>query len=265
MTGPGRALSAEAIRAGLPTRSIGRRVVYQTSVTSTMDVATAEARRGAPEGTIVVADHQTQGRGRFQRAWVSPPGASVYLSIVLRPAPERLLALGIVASLAVARAVERETGLRPSIKWPNDVEIGGRKLAGILVDSVMKDAGVEFAIVGIGLNVTLDPSRHPEIAATATSLARELGRPADRLAVLRALLVELDALYDQTNAGQSLVAEWRARLSTLGRRVRVTWPGDPSSAEEGVAEDVDADGALLLRRDDATLARLIAGEVSLRG
>ncbi|MEE9284525.1 MAG: biotin--[acetyl-CoA-carboxylase] ligase, partial [Dehalococcoidia bacterium] len=222
----------------------------------------------APEGAIVVADRQTAGRGRFQRPWVSPPGAAIYLSLVLRPAPEHLLQLGMVASLAVVRAVARSSGLAAAIKWPNDIEAGGRKLAGILIDSAMGTTGVDHAVVGIGLNISLDPTQFPEIAETATSLSRELGRIVDRREVLQALLVEIEEVYERVKHGQSIVKEWRQRLSTLGHRVTVAWPGDrehKSLVEHGTAEDVDEDGALILRRQDGSRVKLIAGEVTLRG
>ncbi len=261
------ALSLERIQAGLRTRRFGRRLVYRETLSSTMDLAAEEARAGAPEGTAIVAGRQTKGRGRFQRAWVSPPGENIYLSLVLRPALGHLPRLGIVAALAVVRAVERQPGLRATIKWPNDVELHGRKLAGILIDSTLRPGGVDYAIAGIGLNVNLDPSQHPEIATIATSLAQAAGRPLDPAPVLQALLEEFEALYERPDL-PGLLPEYRQRLNTLGKRVRVTWPGDradKSLDEQGVAEDVDEDGALVLRRDDGSLVKLPAGEVSLRG
>ncbi|MBI3742870.1 MAG: biotin--[acetyl-CoA-carboxylase] ligase, partial [Chloroflexi bacterium] len=174
-------LSAQAISSGLKTRYLGRCLTHLTIATSTMDVAAVQARDGAPEGMVVITDQQTTGRGRFQRRWISPSGQSLYLSIVLRPRIEHLMALGIVASLAAVRAIHRTTGLSPTIKWPNDVEIAGRKLAGILVDSTVGATGIEYAVVGIGLNVALDPRQHPEIAGIATSLAYASGKPVERL------------------------------------------------------------------------------------
>lgn len=267
MTLPSDGLSREAIQQALATRSIGRNCIYLVSATSTMDRAHEEARGGAPEGTIVVAEEQTAGRGRFQRPWVSPKGSAIYLSVVLRPELPHLLKLNMVASLAVVRSVRAETGLEPRVKWPNDVEIGGRKLCGILIDTALKGNAVDYAILGIGVNVGLDPARYPEIAGTAASLSQALGRPVRRLPILGALLLELEALYAAVRRGESVLGEWRRCLSTLGRQVQVTWPGDPekrSLAEEGTAEDVDEEGALLLRRPDGVRVRVVAGEVSLR-
>ena len=260
-------LSAEAVRHNLMTKYMGQHVLAVPSATSTMDLAYAEAERHTPEGSIVVADTQTAGRGRFSRPWVSPPGSAIYLSVILRPKLEWLAQLNMVASLAVVHAVYEETGLVARIKWPNDVEIGERKLSGILIDTKMRGDEVEHSIAGIGLNTNLDPSAHPEIADIATSLSRELRHPVNRLPVLRELLRQMERLYDQVKGGESLVTEWRSYVHTLGRRVRASWPADSeekSIDEVGVAEDVDDEGALLLRRDDGSMARLIAGEISLR-
>jgi BirA family biotin operon repressor/biotin-[acetyl-CoA-carboxylase] ligase len=260
-------LSGSAITTGLATRYMGQHVVHVESTTSTMDLADQQAADGAMEGTVVVADSQTEARGRFRRRWIAPPGTELYCSIILRPRPEHLLQLTMVAALAVAEAVQVACDIRTAIKWPNDVEVGGRKIAGILIDNAMLMGNVDYSIMGIGINAALDPRRHPEIAETATSLATEAGRPVARLPVLRALLTALEPLYDRVQAGESLVPEWKARLSTLGEQVRVAWPGDAlgqDSTQEGVAEDVDGEGALILRRADGSQVRLIAGEVTLR-
>ena len=185
-------LSAASIRKALATRYVGRNLIYLDSTTSTQDRARREAEAGAPEGTTVVADEQTAGRGRFQRSWLSPRGRAIYLSLVLRPGPAELLKLNMVASLAVARAVHAVTGLGPKIKWPNDVQLSGKKLAGMLIDTAMRESSVDYAVVGIGLNVGLDPSQHPEIADIATSLSWEMQSPVQRLPVLSALLLEME-------------------------------------------------------------------------
>jgi BirA family biotin operon repressor/biotin-[acetyl-CoA-carboxylase] ligase len=153
------------------------------------------------------------------------------------------------------------------VKWPNDVQVNGRKLAGMLIDAAGSGQGVSHAIVGIGLNTGLDPDAHPDIAAIATSLSRELGRPVARLPVLVALMREIEAQYEAAKAGRPLVPEWRRHLVTLGKRVRVSWQGTagaPGWTEEGLAEDVNGEGSLLLRRDDGSLVALSGGEVSLR-
>jgi len=259
-------LSQETISAALATRYLGRNLIYLDVTTSSQDRARQEALAGAPEGTTIVADSQTSGHGRFQRSWVSPPGSDIYMSLILRPGPAELLKLNMVASLAVVRAVRQTTGLEARIKWPNDVQIGGRKLSGMMIDASLTGDRPDFAILGIGLNVRLDPLDHREIAEIATSLFRELGTDPGRLNILIALLGEIERLYDTVKAGHSLLQNWKRSLITLGQNVRVTWPGDPAKDifEEGVAEDVDEEGALLLRKQDGSLARMVAGEVSLR-
>lgn len=254
-------LDLDRIRAGLRTRFVGRTLLYVPSVGSTMDVARAEAEQGSPEGTVVLADEQTAGRGRFGRQFISPPGVNLYPTVILRPAVAPLKQLGIVASLAVARAVEEVTGLRPSIKWPNDVLVDGRKFCGILIETDFAGSEPRYSLLGIGVNVNLDVARYPEIAQIATSLAAALGRPVSREDVLAALLNHLEALYLEVQGGGSAVAAWKERLDTLGKHVRVAAAG---AVEEGVAEDVDRDGNLVLRRADGTTAVLVAGEVTLR-
>ncbi len=251
----------ENILAGLQTRFVGRNLIFLRSTTSTMDEARRLAKEGAPEGTVVLSDEQTAGRGRFQRAWVSPKGASVLLSVVFRPTLAELPYLNMVASLAVVQAVEEVTPLKPRIKWPNDVLLEGRKACGILVDSSLGEGVVHHAVAGIGLNVNLDPYAYPEIAGIASSLSSALGRPVSRLRVLLALLDRLEELYLRLKAGESLQKEGRAYLDTLGKMVRVK-RGD--AVEEGYAEGISQEGHLLLRRADGSLYAAIAGEVSLR-
>ena len=254
-------ISIPAIKARLTTRFVGRNLLYYPTIGSTNDVAKAQGRAGAPEGTVVLADEQTSGRGRLQRPWLSPAGSSLLLSVLLRPTPVELPRLTMVASVAVARSIEAILGLRPGLKWHNDVMLGRRKVCGILVESDLVEDQVSFAVVGIGLNVNFDPASFPEIANMATSLQRELGHAVPRLPLLLRLLEEIETLYLAERQGQSVFIEWRARLDTLGRAVRVAM-GD--HVEEGVAEDVDEEGRLLLRRPDGSLLTVIAGDVTLR-
>src|SRR6266540_5657910 len=136
-------LNRAAVEQRLVTRFVGRRLLYFTSTTSTMDVARAEAETGAPDGTVVLAEEQTKGRGRFDRAWVSPAGKNLYLTLVMRPPMDRLRSLSIVTPLAIALAVEEVTDLSPRIKWPNDLLIAGRKLSGILIESEISGSQVK--------------------------------------------------------------------------------------------------------------------------
>lgn len=254
------AFSLAALQAKLTTEFIGRTAVYQERIRSTMDVAHEEAEGGAPDGMIVVADEQTRGKGRRGRSWVSPPRSNVYVTVVLRPDAATARSLAIIAPLAICEAVDAIGGVRSAIKWPNDVLIGGRKVAGVLIDLRFAGDDVDCALLGAGINVNFDPEQHEEIAETATSLKRETGREVSREAVLAAFLEELESLYVAARRGENVADAWKERLETLGRRVTVRID---DHVEEGVAEDVDADGSLLLRRPDGSTFSLAAGDVSL--
>ncbi len=255
-------LSAAAITRGLETHFIGQKVLYYPRLTSTMEVARQEAQRGAPEGTVVIADEQTAGRGRLGRAWLTPRG-NIALSLVLYPHLADLPALIMLASLAVVHSIEAVTGLKSHIKWPNDVQINARKFCGILIETDVRPDRVNYAVIGIGLNVNLRPGDFPpEIQSLATSLSQELGREVPRLSIIRSMLVEMEKLYLTLMAGGSLYEEWRDNLVTLGQRVRVK---SPEGIYQGIAESVDRDGSLLLRGAHGQLTRIIAGDVTLRG
>ncbi len=259
----GEKLTAEAIRWGLPTKLIGRRVLAYSRLGSTNDEAKRLAEAGEPEGTLVIADEQTAGRGRLQRTWWAPPGTALLISLIFRPqlAPHQAQRLTMLCSLAICEAIVKTTGLAPAVKWPNDVLLRGRKVCGILTELGLEGQRLAYAVVGMGINVNVDFSGVGELARTATSLAQELGREVSRLELLRAILVGIEERYARLCAGESPHAEWAARLATLGQQVVVTTPNERMS---GVAEGVDADGALLLRDDNGVLRRILAGDVTLQ-
>lgn len=253
-------LSATAITSNLATRFIGRRVLYYPQVTSTMDVARQEAQQGAAEGTVIIAEEQTAGKGRMRRLWITP-GGNIALSIILYPEVPHLPYLIMLASLAVVYSIEKVTGLALQIKWPNDVLINGKKVCGILIESDVRKNRVAYAVIGIGINVNLKLADYPEITSIATSLADESGKSVSRVDLIRHLLVETERLYLTLPIGETVYREWREKLVTLGRRVKV------SSGEaifEGIAESVAADGSLLLRHANGSTTKVIAGDVSLR-
>jgi BirA family biotin operon repressor/biotin-[acetyl-CoA-carboxylase] ligase len=247
----------EALK-GLYTHTVGRRIIHFSRVGSTMDVAAQEGRAGAFEGTVVVADEQTRGRGRLERTWVSLAD-NLHLSVLLRPELKVAPLIMVVAGVVLVRAIRDVTGLRARLKWPNDVILRGRKVAGILAEGVTGQSGESYAVLGIGVNVNSDPSNIPELASIATSLSRETGAPLEKGALLRRILQELDYLYRGLQQGQVPLDEWRGYLDTLGRRVRVEWRGEVC---RGLAEDVDERGSLVLRSDDGSRVTLPAGEVS---
>src|SRR3990172_3874427 len=176
-------LSAQAIREGLKTRFIGQRVLYYPSLTSTMEIARGAVGQGAEEGTVIIADEQTAGRGRVKRTWLAPRG-NIALSVVLHPTLSNLPSLIMLASLAVVHSIESVTGLKAQIKWPNDVLINGKKMYDILIENEIQGNTVT-AIIGIGIDVNLRLADFPEVQSIATSLSDELGRQVPRLNLIR--------------------------------------------------------------------------------
>ena len=253
-------LSPALITTNLATRFIGQKVIYYPRLTSTMAVARQAARQGAAEGTVVVADEQTAGKGRLKRLWLSPRG-SLALSIILHPDMSYLPYLMMLASLAVAHSIEAVTGLKAQLKWPNDVLIDDKKVCGILIDSDLRGNKVAYTIIGIGINVNFRLADFSEILATATSLADELKKDVSRVAVIRHLLVETERLYLALPDGEPVYQEWRGRLVTLGRKVQVK---SDEPILEGIAESVARDGSLLLRHSNGNSTRIVAGDVTLR-
>ena len=253
-------LSPNSITDNLETRFVGQRVLHYRRLASTMDVAKKEAQQGASEGTIVITDEQTAGKGRIKRVWLTPEG-NIALSVILYPTVTYLTYLVMLASLAVARSIEAVTGLKTQIKWPNDVLINGKKVCGILTESDVRGDVVNYAIIGIGMNVNLRLPDFPEIIQTATSLAAEMGRDVSRLEIIRRLLVEIERLYLAVPMGEAIYEEWRDRLVTLGKTVQVK---SGKNTLAGIAESVDRDGSLLLRHSDGSSTRIIAGDVTLR-
>ncbi|MBI1885518.1 MAG: biotin--[acetyl-CoA-carboxylase] ligase [Chloroflexi bacterium] len=246
----------------LETKYVGRNIVYYTRTGSTQDIARREGEAGAPEGTAVVADEQTAGRGRLGRSFISPPNVNLYVTLVLKPPLERLNTLSVITPLAVAEAVESVAPISARIKWPNDILVNSRKACGILIESELSGDEVSYSLVGMGVNVNMDVEAYPEIADIATSLKRELGREVSREDLLVALLNRYEALYEAVKRGKAVHEAWRSRLETLGRQVQVRFG---EQLEEGLAEDVDEKGSLILRRADGSRVIIAAGDVTLRG
>ena len=240
---------------------LGQRIERREQVASTNDEASVLARAGASHGTVVVAETQTAGRGRYGRTWHSPPGENLYLSVVLRPplAPERVPPITLAGGLGVADAVNK-LGVAASLKWPNDVHAGGRKLAGVLTEMNTRAHKLEHVILGIGINVNAH-ALSPELAAIATSLRLELGRELDREAVLRELLPALERWLDGFFAGgvAALAKAWTDRAELAGSRVRADAEDGPI---EGEPIGLDDHGALLVEDDAGRRHRVVSGEVA---
>jgi BirA family transcriptional regulator, biotin operon repressor / biotin---[acetyl-CoA-carboxylase] ligase len=236
-------------------------VFYFHTIGSTNDVAAALAAGGNREGAVVVADTQTSGRGRRGHIWFSPPASGLYVSVVLAPGralvPERAIALvTLSAGVALVDAIEHATGLSAGLKWPNDLYVGRRKLAGILAEGVTSDT----IVLGYGINVGR-MSYPPELADRATALEVELGRAVDRAALFAETLVALARRYDDLLAGRfdAILDDWRARAPG-SRGARVSWESR-SGLRSGVTAGVDERGALLVQVDDH-IERIIAGELT---
>ena len=252
-------LVAATIRQGLYTRIVGRRVLYYPALPSTMDEAARLGKEEAEEGAVVVAEKQSAGRGRQGRSWVSQPG-NLLVSVLFRPTLETLPFINIIGGIAAARSVRKVTGLDVKIKWPNDLLIGGRKAAGILAESAIVGNSVWYAVLGVGMNVSLDTKQIEEISPFAISVNSAAGKEVPREDLLRQFLMDLDSLYIALNNGESPMQEWQGMLETIGQRLVATWGDD---TYHGVAEDTDELGNLILRQDDGSLLTLTAGDVTL--
>lgn len=249
-------------------RRAGWTVRYLPQVGSTNDVALAAGCQGAADKLLVLADAQTAGRGRLARRWESPPGACLLLSLLFRP-PEpfahHAARVTMLCGLALAEAVETVAGLPVALKWPNDLIVTGpgawRKLAGMLSEIGLEDGAPAFLVVGIGLNVTVPSGDLSKLAPNAASLLAETGRTIRRGALLEAFLARVETHYARLGQGDDPHPTWRARLAWLGQPVIVH---TPTQAVTGVAEDVDATGALRVRLPDGSAQSFAVGDVSLR-
>jgi BirA family biotin operon repressor/biotin-[acetyl-CoA-carboxylase] ligase len=224
-------------------------------IDSTNRYALDAARADEPPGLVVVADHQRAGRGRRGRAWTAPPGSSLLVSILLEPPPatDRVQLLTMAAGLALLASV-RAVGVDAELKWPNDLVVGDRKLAGLLAETDVREGRVRAVVVGIGCNVTWG-GFPAELADTATACDREAGRPVDRAALLDTLL---DELAGRLSALGAVPADYRSQLGTLGRPVLVELA---TGALEGVATGIDDDGGLVVEPPDEAPVVVAAGDV----
>ena len=260
---PDRLLAAD-LYSRLGNCALVREIVVFEETDSTNEQATKLGKSGAASGLAIFAEKQNAGRGRFGRRWESASHLGLWFSLLLRPAfpQENWPRLTTWVAVSLAAAIEHATGVRAGIKWPNDIFVDGRKIAGILIEAAQDRAQENFAVVGIGVNANHAREDFPEaLASIATSLRVATGRAIDRPAMAAAIFRELDARHaDLDRRFDQLVAEATSRSVLLGRWVQVR---AADSVIEGVAENLDANGQLLLRTGDGTLATLSAGEVSI--
>lgn len=259
-------LLSQEVRHGLKAAVMGRMVLSYRRVQSTNEVALQIAQRGAPEGTLVVAEEQTAGRGRLGRIWHSPAGKGLWASLVLRPQmpPSLVFQLAICGALAVAEAIYQMTHLPVKVKWPNDVMVRGKKLAGVLTESQADLASVAFVVLGLGINLDQRSEDFPEsLRQRATSIRLELERSISRLGLLRDLLLKFEEMYRQfqDHGLGPFLDRWRQLSWVLGKRVTVQ-VGERTFS--GLAVDIEETGALVLEEASGKRQRLLAGDVTFK-
>lgn len=255
-------LSPEGLKEGLKTRRFARKIFSFDDIDSTNNCAKALAGCWAEEGTVVVAEYQSAGRGRLGRAWESNRNENLTLSIILRPSLQTAAVnlLPLYVAVAVASAVEAVTGLRVECKWPNDLLIGGRKFAGILLEGSVNQNELDYVIIGIGINVN-QTAFPPAITNAATSLAREAGHPVDRAVLFREVMGALEGHYDSliANGFSGILPLWTARATMINKPITVSQNGTTFS---GIVKGVSRDGGLVLQTGNSEQT-LFAGDVTI--
>lgn len=258
VSSPDRLFASEVSRQ-LNTRFIGKKVYYFDAVSSTMDIALGLGIKGSPEGTVVLVEAQTRGRGRLGRGWFSPRYKGIYLSLILRPqiSPNQAPMLTLISAVSICEAIKEKTGLSPQIKWPNDILIHHKKVGGILTELNAEMDLSRFVVVGIGLNVNNDKKTLP---AGATSLKEQKKEDIERLELLQEILrkIETNYLAFQEKGGLPIIGKWREYSISLGRRVKVI---RQKEQVEGQALDIDMDGGLLIRDDTGLTQKVMSGDV----
>ena len=246
------------IEKGLRTEFVGRQIHHFDELAST-NLRARKIAADSPNGTVVVAEKQSEGRGRLGKAWASPPGG-IYLSIILKPEipPDHIHRLTLVAGVAAVEVLN-ELGLNAEIKWPNDILINEKKVCGILTEIDAEMDAVNYVIIGIGVNANTELDALPPITMLqATSLKEEMGRVVDRIAITQRFLERFEQYYVTFSEGgfPSILKHWREHSSTIGRRVKIV---TKFRTIEGEAVGIDHDGALIVERDDGTVEKEITG------
>ncbi|MBN2401452.1 MAG: biotin--[acetyl-CoA-carboxylase] ligase [Spirochaetes bacterium] len=258
-------MNPDMIRSGLKTAFIGQSIVYSTKTESTNKDAKELAEKGAREGTLVITEEQAKGRGRLNRSWVSAPHENILISLIFRPAlpPSKLFSLTMITSIAIVKAIRKTTGLKTKIKWPNDIYYNNKKLAGILTELNVGRNQINYAIVGIGLNVNADMNKFPEIKEIATSLFNETGKIISRNELLKEILFKLEKKYNLLKDGKNnrIRKNWNKYSLVTGRHVTVFSEG---YSEEGIADSIAEDGSLILLKSNGEKKNILCGDVSLR-
>ena len=259
-------LSKEELESTIHTKWAGTQGAFFEETDSTNNEIRRLAEQGAPHGTLAVAERQLGGKGRRGRVWTSPAGVGIWMSMLLRPQIDPMAAsmLTLVMALSTRRGIEKATGLKSEIKWPNDLVLNKKKICGILTEMSTELMEIQYVIPGTGINV--NQMEFPDdIKATATSLRIESGKIQKRSEIIAAIMEAFEGYYDtfiETQDMSGLIEEYNANLVNLGNEVCVL---DPAGEYRGVSEGINKEGALLVRLSDGTLKEIISGEVSVRG
>jgi len=265
-----RPYNALEVTLNIPTEFIGKEVLFFDELDSTNTKASKLAREGVVEGTVVIAESQSKGRGRIERSWYSPPGANIYTSIILRPKlpPQATQTITLVSAVALAEAIEETAGVRPSLKWPNDILVGGKKVAGILTEMSSESDRVKHIIIGIGINVNIEVTDLPGgLRYPASSLKHESGSKIDRTELVRNLYSRLEKWYKilLSDGSEEIVETWREYFTFVGKEIRIEGYrgiGAEPVITEGICLGIDSDGALLIKERSGAIERVVAGDMT---
>lgn len=255
---------ASEIKWKLKTKILGREIISYKKVDSTNDIAYSLAEKNMKEGTVVLAEEQTKGKGRHGRSWSSPSRGGIYMSYILRPeiAPNEIPGVTLLAAVAVARAIRELSGLEAMIKWPNDIMIDGKKICGILTEMKAQQDNVDFVVVGIGINVNTPAKQLPKGASSISEELRRscINRTVSRVELVKKVLETLEEYYNmlKKKGFRPIIDAWKENTAMIGARVKVSLP---NRVFEGQAHDINPDGALIVRLDSGVLERVSSGDV----
>jgi BirA family biotin operon repressor/biotin-[acetyl-CoA-carboxylase] ligase len=253
-------MTSDEIKSGLNTNILGREVLCYAEITSTNDIAIELAGKDAKEGTLVIADSQTKGRGRLDRKWVASAGTSILASLILRPAIElsQVNRIVLITTISIIHAIRNVANLHALIKWPNDIVINDKKAAGILAESKTEKNSLSFVVVGFGINVNIQKGSFPEeIADIATSLSIETGREVSRVYLLQEVLRQIESRYLRLN-DNGFLDEWKSLSATIGNQIQIEYP---DSTRTGLATDIDENGALIVQLDTGEMKHIMNDDI----
>ncbi len=253
------------VEKGLKTSFVGRNIYYYQSIDSTSSLAKRLAQEGAPEGSLVIAEEQFGGRGRRGRRWISPKGASILATVILRPdiLPHEVPRLTILGALSIADSIRQVTGMESELRWPNEVLLNNKRVGGILTEFDAELDKVNSAMIGMGINVNFDPAEFPELANETTSLSVEVGGKVSRVELLQVLLEQIEDNYNLLRGGNfhQIVGRWNSHCWGLGKRVQVI-SGD--TRKIGILRGTDDSGCLVMTTEGGEARIAMSGDISVK-